>query len=61
MYKKVIRSGPKQKVIDSQKNKGFTIIRTYQTIKCFDFNDKEYEIEINLGEEEKSSCSSISY
>jgi hypothetical protein len=54
MYKNVIRSGTKQKVIDSENNKGFTIIRTYQTITCYDFNDKKHEIEINLGEEEKA-------
>lgn len=47
MYKNVIRSNKKQKVIDIQKNKGFTIIIIYQNIKCYNYNDKEYEKEIN--------------
>ena len=47
IYKNVIGSSQKQKVIDRQKNKGFTIIRTYQNIKCYNYNDKEYEKEIN--------------
>ena len=47
LYKNVIRSSQKQKEIVSQKNKGFTIIRIYQNIKCYNYNDKKYEKEIN--------------
>ena len=57
MYKNGVRSDIKQKIIDSEKNKGFHIIRTYQSVTCYDYNNIKYEIEINLDEEEKAPVS----
>lgn len=52
MFKNVIISNILEKSRESQKNKGFYIVKKFRTITCIDFDDKETSIEEIIEEKE---------